>query len=90
MIIANKDHDVNFGRDPISTMTPNKISTIQIPAASKKDKGIRNSILRTPEEKYSSNLYENPRASLAFTNPEIINKIPTKNLEISVKICMLF
>ena len=34
--------------------------------------------------KYSSNLYENPTVSLAFMNPEKINRPPTKNLALCV------
>ena len=36
-IIASRDKEVNFGRDPINTMTPNTISAIHTPAASKKE-----------------------------------------------------
>ena len=61
---------------------------MQILAAIKRAKEVSHSIPKT--SKYSPNLYENPIVSLAFISPEIMNKIPTKNLEIKSKILILF
>jgi hypothetical protein len=43
--------------------------------------GKRNGRFKTPSEKYSSNLNENPIGSFNFINPEMIKRIPTKNLD---------
>jgi hypothetical protein len=86
--MPKRDQEVSFGYAPINTITPSTTSTIQMAAAITKANGIRNSILSTAEEKYSSSLYEKPKASFALINPEIINKIPTSNLEVRVKKCI--
>ena len=85
-----KDQLANFGLEPIKTIIPTTISKIQIPAAINKANGIKNSKLSTSEEKYSSNLYENPIVSLALISPEKIKRIPTINLEKKVKYFILF
>jgi hypothetical protein len=73
---------VNFGLKPMSSITPKTTSKMTTKTAIIKAIGIKNGKFKTPSEKYSSNLKENPTGSFNLINPEIMNSNPTRILEI--------
>ena len=70
---------VNFGLYPINKKTPKITSKTTTKMAIPNAKGSKTGILSTSELKYSSSLYENPKGSFNFINPEKMNNAPTKN-----------
>ena len=77
--MSKRDHEVNFIFAPSNNAIPKPISNAQITIANDKAAGPSHGILKT--SKYSFNLYEKPRGSLALINPEMIKSIPTSTLK---------